>query len=266
MTKLDLANDKFFKRKYNTPNSHLPFNEFILDCYLDYPPASYGKYIQNKIILDCCRNHVFGLKCVSDKNNNGDLKLIYPTYGRNFTTIYEENDKKYGLVTNFGSTYDYELNFELKCSFLGKNGHYALRNLRPYQKIDGGYIICLIDCENNFTPEFYVIESYVLFEHFKLSHMNGTKEQHIDSGFENYGITIEKYSYNHHILKKNNLLSGTKIEDLYSYLKIQFHNLEQKFMSCPKIRDFIVSGYKKVHNIKVTGEYIIKPSPLFYVP
>jgi len=169
MDKLQMAK-KRFNTKNLEPDYRVDFNEFILNCFLEHSPSSYGK-----------------------------LKYALQKY------------------------------YEIKCSYLGKNGCYSLRNIRPYQNIDGGYIICFIDCENDFTPEFYLVDFSVIAIYFKMSHMNGVSSEHKDGAFLNMGVTIKKGSDNHYVLKYYNKLDGTKLGDLISYFDKKRSEMEIQF-------------------------------------
>ena len=188
-TKLELAIERFQNSKNNDVPYHLPFNDFILECYLGYPPSAYGKYLEKKIIQEVGR-----LLEIPESENRGDCEIrVYASRGN--------------LLMDDG-----------KVTFLGKNNHYVLRNLRPYQNIDGGYIICLIDCANNFVPTFYIVDFDVIQQYMTLSHMNGSKSVHKTSNFENYGCSFEKYSVEHHLLRINNKMNGNSLEDLKTYI------------------------------------------------
>jgi hypothetical protein len=173
-------------------NINIPFKEFLIDSYLNHAPASYGKYIQEKIMYDC---NIIGLEIsgVPTKINKGDYKMSI----------------NMGLIKYW---------FELKTSFLNKNGGYSLRNIRPYQSINGGYIICFIDCLNNFSEEIYIVDYKFLKDNFSMTHMNGTKDKHKKNGFKNFSSTIMKDSIKHDLLKKSSKLKGNKIEDLFNFL------------------------------------------------
>jgi hypothetical protein len=268
MDKLQSAKNKFYKNKGEKPFLGNSFQEFILDCYLDHSPSSYGKYIQHKIIHDCKVYGKLDVDHISDRKNMGDCRLFYPS--QKYFVGCEVEGKKYEISFRVGTKYFQELNFEVKCSFLGKTNCYTIRNIRPYQKIDGGYIICLVDCEKDFTPEFYVIDPKVLFSDFTITHMNGVASEHKGTSFENYGITVKKDSYSHVTLKENNLLSGTNIEDLYSYLHEKRSDLEGKFLNNVKDKKefnrFISDGFKNSYNISVDPSHFVRvqsPYPLF---
>jgi len=209
-TKLELAIERFQNSKNNDVPYHLPFNDFILECYLGYSPSAYGKYLEKKIIQEVDR-----LLEVPESENCGDCEIrVYASRGN----LLMDDGKVFVYTHNHWSKYSRIKSFEIKVTFLGKNNHYRLRNLRPYQNIDGGYIICLIDCVNNFQPTFYIVDFDVIQQYMTLSHMNGSKSVHKTSNFENYGCTFEKYSIEHHLLRMNNKMGGDSLEDLKAYI------------------------------------------------
>ena len=87
--------------------------------------------------------------------------------------------------------------------------------MRMWQKFSY-YLFCFIDCEDNFTPKFFLVDKYIM-NYFKLSPMNGTKE----SNSENYNIelrvTIKKASSEYKILEKHNKLKGCEFEYLQDF-------------------------------------------------
>jgi hypothetical protein len=171
------------KKKYeqsNDVNFSLNFIDFVADCYVRLKPCSYGCRIQKKITDD------FGLKSVPAKENRGDFTL----------------GDKYG---------------EIKTSFLDKGYSYNLTHLRFWQKFNY-YLLCFIDCEDNFKPEFYLLDKYVLNQ-FKLTPMNGTRESNGENNNIELRITIKKNSDSHYTLKKYNKLNGNTFNDLMNYVK-----------------------------------------------
>ena len=173
---LDLA-----KQKYDESNDvdfNLTLNEFLCDCYVRLKPCSYGSRIQAKIIKD------LNLTSISPSLNIGDVAM----------------GKKNG---------------EIKASYLDKKKSYNLTHLRMWQKFQY-YVFCFIDCENDFTPEFYVLDKYVL-NLVKMTPMNGTKESNSENTNIELRATVKKNGETHKLFKKNNKLSGTSFEDLKSF-------------------------------------------------
>jgi hypothetical protein len=227
MSKLELAKSKFYKRKETNPPYHLSLQEFVIDCFLDYSPSSYGKYIQEKIIKSCIVGDV-DIKRISDKDNKGDCELVFPY--DTLTDTHIKNGVKKRFLWTPSEKFIIRKNYEIKVSYLGKNNYYTLRNIRPYQTVNGGYIICLIDCIMDFEPKFYLVDESVIFQNLTLSHMNGVKSEHTNQSFENYGASIGDDSHSHYILKTNNQLKGTTLEDLISYLKEKKEEMKTEFL------------------------------------
>ena len=172
-----LAKNKF--KESNDVDFNLTLSDFITDCYVRLKPCSYGIRIQQKITKD------LSLTTISPSLNNGDILI-----GKSMC--------------------------EIKTSFLDKKGSYNLTHLRMWQKFRY-YLFCLIDCENDFTPEFYVIDKYVLNK-IKMTPMNGTKESNSDNVNIELRTTIKKGSDSFKILVKENKLGGTSFNDLKNFV------------------------------------------------
>lgn len=170
------------KNKYKETNDvdfKLPLTDFITDCYVRLKPCSYGTRIQQKITKD------LNLTTISPSLNNGDILI-----GKSMC--------------------------EIKTSFLDRKGSYHLTHLRMWQKFKY-YLFCLIDCENDFNPEFYVIDKYVLNK-IKMTPMNGTKESNSDNVNIELRTTIKKNSDSFKILVRENKLGGTSFNDLKKFV------------------------------------------------
>ena len=175
--KLALAKNKFNKSKNIDTNQDLM--DYILDCYTTLNPCSYGARIQKYV---CNR---MKLKTVSPSLNVGDF-----TY-----------------KDTFG---------EFKMTYLGQGLEYHITHIRQWQKFKY-YLIMFIDCENDFTPEFYFIPKNTINK-FKLSNMVGTKKANEDNHNVDLRTTIKKGSKEHKMLAKHNLLKGTSMDDLMMFL------------------------------------------------
>ena len=173
---LSLAKNKF--RESNDVDFDLPLIDFISDCYVRLKPCSYGTRIQQKITKD------LNLGALSPSLNKGDIVI-----GKSMC--------------------------EIKTSFLDRKGSYHLTHLRMWQKFKY-YLFCLIDCENDFTPEFYVVDKYVLNK-IKMTPMNGTKESNSDNINIELRTTIKKGGDGFKILAKENKLGGTSFNDLMRF-------------------------------------------------
>ena len=175
--KLELAKAKFQKSKKIDIKQSMI--DYILDCYVTLPPCSYGARIQNFVC-----NHL-NLQTIGPSLNIGDFKY----------------KKTYG---------------EFKMTYLSQELTYHITHIRQWQKFKY-YLIMFIDCENDFTPEFYFIPKNVINK-FKLSNMVGTKESNEDNHNVDLRTTIKKGSKEHKLLMKHNLLSGSSLEHLEEYM------------------------------------------------
>ena len=173
---LQLAKEKY--KQDNDVNYKLSLTDFVADCYCRLKPCSYGARIQSKIILD------LGVTSIHASLNMGDVVL----------------GSKSG---------------EIKVSFLDKKYSYNLTHLRMWQKFQY-YLFCFIDCENDFTPEFYVLDKYVL-NSVKMTPMNGTKESNSNNNNIELRSTVKKNGKTHKLFKKYNKLSGTSFSDLKKF-------------------------------------------------
>jgi hypothetical protein len=225
MEKLKRAIDKFENKNNLYLNYRAPINEFLLDCYINCDPSSYGAYIQKKVEHDCKSNRL-GVVSLSAKENKGDFEILV-RYCKSYRPSFKFED-----VPNYQMPI---VNFEFKCSFLGKTNGYTIRNIRPYQKMYGGYIICLVDCENNFREEFHLVKYETLSVIFNMTHMNGTASQHEKGGFKNYGISFKKDSYEHGLLREYSILNGDTMNDLLIYLSDAEDHLRETIMKDPKV-------------------------------
>lgn len=173
---LTLAKQKF--EQSNEVDFNMDLNDFITDCYVRLKPCSYGVRIQQKIVSD------LNLVSIQPCENIGDAVI----------------GKK---------------RVEIKVSFLDKKGCYHLTHLRMWQKFQY-YLFCLIDCENDFTPKFYVVDKYVLNK-IKMTPMNGTKESNSDNINIELRSTVRKNGESHKLFIKENKLDGTSFESLKKF-------------------------------------------------
>lgn len=173
---LDLAKQKF--QQSNDVDFNLSLHDFIADCYVRLKPCSYGIRIQQKIVSD------LSLTSIQPSENIGDVIM---------------GAKK----------------AEIKVTFLDKKNSYHLTHLRMWQKFQY-YLFCFIDCKNDFTPEFYVVDKYVLNK-IKMTPMNGTKESNSDNINIELRSTVKKNGESHKLFIKENKLNGTTFEDLVNF-------------------------------------------------
>lgn len=179
--------NEFIKRATEKFNSNknidlsLDLIDYICECYVKLNPCSYGTRIENKI------KKLLKVKSVKKKENKGDFK-----YG-----------EKYG---------------EIKVTFLSQTKTFNITHIRLYQNFDT-YLFCFVDCEENFTPNFYLIPKNIM-NRLSLTSMNGTEETNMGNKNIDQRITIKKNSKEHKIISKNNLLLGTTFYDLKKYVDL----------------------------------------------
>jgi len=213
---LNEAMDKFNNRNVvSNEDYRLSLNNFILKIY-KCDPASYGTHIQRKIIqeLDILCNEM------GTTSDQGDFLISYPHINNDQLTYYtwngyedtlrynKENLDLIKTLTKYG---------EVKSSYLSpSNKSFNIKNVRPWQDIDF-YLICFIDCENDFKPEFYCVKSKDLYSNFKMSDTNGSTENNKGNEFIHKSINIKKNSEKHDLLKSINKLDGNDFEHLIEY-------------------------------------------------
>ena len=176
---LESALEKFNSNK--EMDFSLELNDFICQAYVKLNPNSYGMQIQEKL------RQTLSVKNVPASLGRGD---------------YEFNNKY----------------AEVKVSFLsGKTDSYNITHLRLWQQINL-YLFCFIDCEDNFKPNFYLIDKNIINK-LKLGFMNGTPEANLNNQNVELRATVKTDSENMKVIRKFNLLNGTSIESLKDYLK-----------------------------------------------
>jgi hypothetical protein len=178
MNYLELAKQKFSKSK--EVDYMLPLNHFIMDCYVRLNPCSYGLRIASKICIDS------SLPQVSSRLGLGDCMVGERAY-------------------------------EIKVSFLSQENTYCITHIRMWQKFTH-YILCFVDCRDNFTPNFIVLNKFELNK-LNLGAMNNTKEANVDNHNIELRVTIKKDSKEYNFLLRNNLLNGTSYGDLREYIE-----------------------------------------------
>lgn len=169
--------------KFNNPTMldyTIPLDVFAAECYIGLTPSAYGSALENYFI-----NSLKMLPIPSNKGR-GDA-LVDGIY------------------------------MEIKVSFLTKKRRFCITHIRQWQEIDY-YLICFIDCEERFRPYIYLIDKSCV-EKLKLTAMNGTKESNKNNDKIEQRVTIDKNSLGHNIIKEDNKLNGTSIEDLIDFFK-----------------------------------------------
>jgi hypothetical protein len=176
---LSLATNKF--KSDRSVNYDLPLEDFICQCYVKLTPNNYGTRVQERLRRELNVNRV------SQRLGMGDFEIC----------------RKY---------------FEVKVSYLSsKEDSYYLLHLRPWQRFNY-YLLCFVDCENDFKPNFYVIDKHVIHK-FKLNNMHGTADANSDNHNVELRISIENNSDSMRILKRSNLLKDTSLQSLKSFIR-----------------------------------------------
>ena len=179
---LSLATNKFKSDKTVDPN--LSLDDFICSSYVKSPPCSYGTNIAERLRKEL--NETLTVDRVSASLNMGDYKVL----------------SKY---------------FEVKVSFLSNRyDTYNITHIRQWQRFNY-YLICFIDCENNFTPNYYVIDKHTINK-FRLTPMNGTPQSNSGNFNIEMRTTVKNNSEEIRILKNSNLLRDTSLQSLKSFL------------------------------------------------
>lgn len=192
-TYLSYAKSKFYSDK--TPNWDLSIENFICDEYVRFSPNVYGNHICEKIRRELNRRFYF------DENK----EYIEKRYS--FTNVKASEER--------GDLQHNEVYYEVKVSFSSDKGKFNLRHLRPWQDIHC-YLLCLVDCENNFKPNFYVINSQDI-RYFNIGYMNGTRSANKNNEKAELATTLDLTDIEYG-LPEMNLLDGTSFDDLYDYM------------------------------------------------
>lgn len=202
------------KNRLESDDYELSMDDFILKIYDRCDPGSYGKFFSNKLIYDLREDYGRSVGRVDDRMDRGDIFFNY------FPKRYYMYDSD-----KLESTY-----YEIKLSFLGKNGNFTIRNLRFYQDLDG-YLITLVDCLYDFKPTFYLISKDNLLNNCGLTFtgMNGTKQRNKNNMDIGYGTQFKVNSEQHSNLDFYNILGGTSYEDLMNHFKKLNESYKKKF-------------------------------------
>jgi hypothetical protein len=180
MDYLQLAKEK--RKASKEVDYSLPLIQFISWCYINLTPSGYGVHIQKYI----CH-----------------LKLKLIELGKDLAL----GDFKFSNTSG-----------EFKVTYLTKDNYYCFTHLRQWQNYKY-YMLCLIDCDNDFTPEFYLITKKNMGK-FKLGYMNGTSEENKNQENREQRVSIKKDSKEHKMLKKFNMLNDTTYDTLVKYVKL----------------------------------------------
>ena len=223
MTPTELVNQcnkKYTNRNEITSTEYrLPIDEFLMELYLKCTPGSYGKKFPLKLLGDCQRNDIY-MRDIPDNENCGDTRICYPQIDGCAAGWF-----KYGNRTlTLNEISEYRL--EIKISYLTKKNIYNIKGIRLYQDFDF-YILCFVDCEENFRPRFACIHKDVLQSEglCTLTPLSGTKESNLNNENIVYSASIKKNSYAYDMIFSDdpyyigyNLLKDDTYESLLSFL------------------------------------------------
>jgi hypothetical protein len=216
---LEIATKRFkTKNKFTDRDYKKPMDEFILMMYVNCDPASYGRQFVKKIMRDESETPLEekrNLYYIKDWVDQGDLVQLYPSVEYFSGVIYDSKRHKQVKWDNAS-----KMTIEVKISYLTKEGNYNIRNIRPYQDFDY-FLFCFVDCENDFTAKFIMVEKRVITEFdncFTLTPMNGTKKANKDNKDIGYGTSFKKGFSQEWTLEQYNLLDGTTYDSFKRYL------------------------------------------------
>ena len=227
MTSTDLlqeCNKKYTNRNQVTSTEYrLPITEFLMELYLKCTPASYGKKFPLKLLGDCQRHDIY-VRDIPDNENCGDIRICYPMIDGSSAGWF---DCGAGSAT-LDEISEYRI--EIKTSYLTKNNIYNIKGIRLYQDFDF-YLLCFIDCKDNFRPRFACIEKDVLQESdsITLTPLSGTKKSNLNNENIVYSATIKKDSFIYDMLFGGdlelegggyNLLKDDTYESLLAFLSL----------------------------------------------
>jgi hypothetical protein len=110
--------------------------------------------------------------------------------------------------------------YEIKTSYLGQSGDtYTITHIRQWQKFNY-YLLCFIDCDNDFTPHFYVLNKNFM-DMIKVDNMNGTSNSNIGNDKVEKRATIKVGTYNHRMIIRHNILKDTTFDSLCDFVNEQ---------------------------------------------
>jgi len=163
-------------------NYNRQMTPFVAECYLKLSSGARGSHIETKIL--------------------SDLKL-------------KRTDRKL-LSGDFKSNSN---NFEIKTSYMNTDSKmFNIVHIRPWHDIDY-YVICLIDCDENFKQDFYVVPKNIVNVELDATYMNGTREDNEKNIYSELRTSFKKNSSKHNILKENNVLDDTTYESMVKFVK-----------------------------------------------
>lgn len=230
---LENANKRYrTKNKINENDFDLSIMDFILKIYSICDPNSYGAN-WSKYLIEKIKNKDWYFHSVNPKIDKGDAMVAYPTFltGLEFTNkFYFQNYSKY-------TSYEvplplvHKLFYDIKISYLSnKENSYSIRNIRPYQGLDG-YLLTLVDCSNNFDFKFILIshEDLVYRCNLTMTAMNGTSKSNKLNKNVGVGCVFKKGSLSEDLLYRFNMLDGTDFNSVIDYIKKKSDELSKTF-------------------------------------
>ena len=186
MDYLQIAKDKYLSN--NKLPEHLwdiSLDEFICANFSHCEPNSRGSKFVTKLVNDSNGN----MEKISNRLKMGDVKI--------------------------GTTYN-----EIKNPYLSRESkRFRITNIRPWQNFTN-FIICLVDCEDNFKAHFFVVRKNDLLTHplVVLDDQHSDAESAKSNSKSNKVIMMEKENMLY-VLNSITLLRGTTYDDFVDYVK-----------------------------------------------
>jgi hypothetical protein len=248
-TRKELLRESYRKLNENQTNWEeyydLPMEDFILILYSRCSPSVYGTHFEKKLHYDLCRMGLPSNKVKSNKDM-GDLQLRYPAktvwceklkmYRQTIKT-HETEEMVYSL--SVGSSFYKCKNIEVKFSYLGKNDHYTVRNIRPWQDIDY-FLLVFVDVYNDFKLMYSLVDKWSLLNCLSVtfSAMSGTHKSNEDNVNIPLGCVVKDGSMFHREIEGTsnlteynlNLLGGSDSIDLVEYLTNEVIGMRKEFI------------------------------------
>jgi hypothetical protein len=185
---------KDIRNKLSEKTFNLPIWEFLMKCYETCTPNKYGQVFPKKLSLDT-KGKVIELSPTLDR---GDLHINYKLY------------------------------FEGKISYKGLKGKYNITNIRPWQKLNY-FILCFIDTDNKFQPEFYCVPKWVVVDNpeLNLTGMNNANNINQFNTYVGMRVTIKSEDIEW-LFKKHSVLKDTSYKSLLRFITTEYSKLKIK--------------------------------------
>lgn len=244
--------------KYERTDMHFSwcntFHELIMSYYINYEPSKRGNVLQ-KFIIEHLDD---GVIPISAKNDRGDFCLNLGWFGHNnICSIHRlltredicNHFKKFKRFTEIKKNFMirlfevYSKFFELKTSYLSRDGFYTIGNIREYQQYDF-LVLLLVDCQDNFNYKFLNIPKSEL-SNIKMADMYGTKKSNEGSKNVHQSFSIKKGSeFERHLIDK------WLVEDGFDGLKRFCFDFILELYENPKVLTKDEFNYIVNHEIK----------------